>query len=355
MKIGQSLAKGEIKMKYAKAKKKRLGLKIAAAILAIIVLFFAVMNFLPRPKNYGGENPLIKDGDMPILVAHRGGDGEFPGNTLEAFYNAYSVDKRAIMETDINLTKDGVLILCHDTTLDGTTNVSGEISDWTYSDLISQNVNFGYDNDDDTEGLDLFKDENGDIVYPSSLEEYPAGLPGRDSEIFLTTTLEDLLIAFPETIVSIEIKQSGEVGLSAVREALKVVEKYSAFDRVIFASFHDEIYDEYLRLDKSGEAPEGFMYSPSMGGVVTYYVLYLLGLDVFFTDGAALLQIPPEKYGLNLASERLIENARSHNMATHYWTVDDPEEMRMLIENGADAIMTDYPHRLKSVYDSYNQ
>ena len=45
----------------------------------------------------------------------------------------------------------------------------------------------------------------------------------------------------------------------------------------------------------------------------------------------------------------------SHNLAVHYWTINDPEEMRYLIGIGADGIMTDYPHLLKEVYDSYGK
>lgn len=339
----------------SKVKKEKKGgaLKLIALILLAIIVAWAVIAIIPRAHNTEGDNPLIRTGDMPILVAHRGGDGEFPGNTLEAFYNAYGVDSRVIMETDVNMTKDGVLILCHDTTLDGTTNVTGEIIDWSYSQLLEERVNFGYDNDDDTEGLDLFKDENGNTVYPHSLEGYSDGLPGRDKDLFLVTTLEELLDAFPENIVSIEIKQDGEVGLAAVEEAIRIVEERDAFDRVIFASFHDEIFEEYRRLDASGELPDEFMYSPSMGGAVKYYVLYLLGLDLFYTDGIKVLQIPTDKYGFNLSDVRLIENARSHNVATHYWTINKANEMRMLIENGADAIMTDYPHRLKAVFEEY--
>ena len=121
------------------------------------------------------------------------------------------------------------------------------------------------------------------------------------------------------------------------------------------ASFHDEIYNEYCRLDRENEVPDNFMYSPAMGGAVKYYVLYLLGLDVFFNDGVGVLQIPTEKYGFNLASKRLIQNAREHNIATQYWTINSEDEMRMLIENGADGIMTDYPHKLQKVYESYSE
>lgn len=326
---------------------------VLLVIAIVIVSFFGVCNFLPRPKNHADENPLRRTGELPILVAHRGGDGEFPGNTLEAFYNAYGVDERVIMETDVNITEDGVLILCHETYLDKRTDAKGNIVDWTYADLMEQKVNFGYHNKSGSDELYPFADAYGKQVKPSDLEGYPEGLDGRDSEIYLATTVEDLLTAFPNNIVSLEIKQSGEIGLRAVKEALRLIEKYNAWNRVILASFHDEIYEEYKRLDKSGEVPDSFMYSPSMGGAVKYFVLYLLGLDVFFTDEISLLQIPTDKYGFNLSSKRLIKNATKHNLATHYWTINDEDEMRMLIENGADAIMTDYPHKLKEVLDSY--
>lgn len=324
-------------------------------ICIVIVTFFAVCNFLPRPQNYESKNPLIKEGSTPLLVAHRGGDGEFPGNTLEAFYNAYSVDNRVLMETDINITADGVLILCHETYLDKRTNAKGDIIDWNYTDMIEQKVNFGYHNKSESDELYPFANEYGVEIKPADLEGYPEGLKGRDPEIYLATTLEELLVSFPNNIISIEVKQGGEIGLKAVEAAVKLVEKYDAFDRVIFASFKDEIFEEYKRLDKSGEVPDSFMYSPSLMGAVKYVALYFLGLDVFFDDGIAVLQIPTEEYGIGLSSKRLISNARKHNIATHYWTINTENEMRMLIENGADAIMTDYPHLLKEVIDSYNK
>lgn len=324
-------------------------------VILVILAAFAVLYFIPKPQSFEGTNPLRKTGEAPILVAHRGGDGEFPGNTLEAFYNAYSVDERVIMETDINITKDGVLILNHETSLDKRTNVKGNIADWNYTDLIEQRVNFGYHNKTESEELTLFMDEYGEQIKPSDLENYPNGLEGRDPEIYLATTLEELMLAFPENIISIEVKQGGDTGLLAVKEALRLVEKYDAWDRIIFASFKDEIFAEYCRLDKSGEVPDSFMYSPSLMGAVKYVAFYVFGIDAFYTDGIAVLQIPMEEYGIGLCSKRLINNARKHNIATHYWTINDEDDMRKLIENGADAIMTDYPHKLKDILDSYEK
>lgn len=330
-----------------KGKKKGAAAYIILAIILLLILLFVILTLLPKPQSYKGTNPLIKQGELPMMIAHRGGDGEFPGNTLEAFYNAYSVDENIIMETDANITKDGVLILCHETYLDKRTNVTGEIIDWNYSDLIEQKVNFGYDHSK------LYTDDNGKEVKPSDLEGYPEGLEGRDKEIYLATTFEDLLVAFPNNIISIEIKQSGDLGITALKEAVRIIKKHDAFDRVILGSFYHNVLKEIKHMRKNGEIPENVMYPASTVGIVEYVVSYYSGLDILYNNGICVLQIPMEEFGFNLSSKRFIEIAHKHNIAVQYWTINDENEMRILIENGADAIMTDYPHKLKEILDSY--
>ena len=84
-------------------------------------------------------------------------------------------------------------------------------------------------------------------------------------------------------------------------------------------------------------------------------MLQLLRLDVFFGRPIAVLQIPMEEYGIDLATTGVINAAHAHNIAVQYWTINEPEDMHHLIDIGADGIMTDYPHRLKEVYDSYGK
>lgn len=335
--------------------KKRL--RVTAYILLGIVLIYLIIALFPRFDNYKLQNPMLKDSDLPILIAHGGGNREFPDNTLEAFYNAYSVDKRVMMETDVSITKDGVIILSHDTTLDRKTNVTGNISDWNYSDLIAQRVDFGYTNPtDDDYRLDgereHFKDDSGAEKYPTDVR-YPVGIEPRDEEVFLATTLEELILAFPDNRINVEIKQSGELGLKALNEVLRLLEVHDAFDRVVLASFHEEIYDEFIRLKESGEVPQEFMFSPAYDAATEFFVLHLLGLDVFFDDKMCVFQLPMEQYGFDLATKGFVKRANRHNMAVHYWTINDIDDMKHLIDIGADGIMTDYPHRLKEVYEEY--
>ena len=334
------------------------GLKIALGILGGIAAVYALIAVLPRPDNFKENNPMLKEGDMPILIAHGGGNREFPDNTLEAFYNAYSVDKNVMMETDVSITKDGVVILSHDTTLDRKTNVTGAIADWNYSDLMAEKVDFGYTNP--TSGGNLngerkhFITDDGVEKYPTDVE-YPEGVSPRDEKVFLATTLEELIVAFPENRINVEIKQSGETGLRALDEILRLLREYDAFDRVVLASFHEELYDRFCELKDSGEVPETFMFSPAYAGAIKFLVLHYLGLDVFFGDKMCVFQLPTEKYGIDLTTKSFVKRANSHNMAVHYWTVNDPDEMRHLIEIGADGIMSDYPHLLKEVMAEYSK
>ncbi len=332
------------------------GFKITALVLAVILTVYAVLFLFPRGKCYTENNPM-RSGELPLLIAHGGGNREFPDNTLEAFYNAYSVDKRVMMETDVSITKDGVVILSHDTTLDRKTNVTGAISDWNYSDLISQMVDFGYTNPtDDNDCLNgervHFKTDDGEEKYPTDVT-YPEGVSPRDQTVFLATTLEELITSFPESSINVEIKQSGELGMRALREVLRLLEEHSAFDRVVVASFHEEIYDEFQRLQKANEVPKEFMCSPSYDGATKFFVLQLLGLDLFFSEDMCVFQIPMEEMGFNLATKSMTRTAHKHNLAVHYWTINDPEDMKRLIDIDADGIMTDYPHRLKEVYEQY--
>ncbi len=332
-------------------------LKITALVLAGIVLVYAVLALFPRFDNYDLENPMLTERDIPILIAHGGGNKEFPDNTLEAFYNAYSVDPNVMMETDVSITKDGVVILSHDTTLDRKTNVTGAIADWNYADLMAQKVDFGYTNptndDDQLDGeRKHFADIDGVEKYPTDVP-YPDGVTPRDEKVFLATTLEELITTFPENRINVEIKQSGELGFKALKEILRLLEVHDAFDRVVLASFHEELYDEYKRLQKEKEVPAEFMYSPANDAATTFFILQLLKLDVFFTDGMCVFQLPMSQKGFDLATKAFVKAAHRNNLAVHYWTINDVEDMKWLMEIGADGIMTDYPHRLQEVYETY--
>ncbi len=337
--------------------KKEIIKKSVAYFCLLLLVFYTVIALIPRRDNVSGENILLRgEGEAPLLIAHRGGSAEFPENTLEAFYNAYSVDKNVIMETDVNITKDGVLILCHNTRLDATTNVTGLVEDWNYSDLIAQRVNFGYDNDTENTVLvgerAIYTNHNGIEVTPLDVS-YPEGIVPRDSKIYYATTFEELLSAFPNNIISVEIKQGGKTGICALEELMSIIEKHEAYDRVIITTFKGNVYRALKRNQKNSLVPSNTMYSPSLFASVRYTLQYYFGMDYFFNDKVSVFQLPIEELGVVYAKPELIKNMHDRNIAVHFWTINDEDEMRALINLGADGIMTNYPTKLKAVLDEY--
>ncbi len=70
----------------------------------------------------------------PVVIAHRGASAYAPENTLAAFEKAIAM-KATVIETDVHQTKDSVLVLMHDETVDRTTNGKGRIKDMLYADF----------------------------------------------------------------------------------------------------------------------------------------------------------------------------------------------------------------------------
>lgn len=336
--------------------KRKFNWKIFTIVIAAILVVYLILALVPRVQSVKDNPFVIEQGSRPLLIAHGGGNREFPDNTLEACYNAYSVDENVMLEMDVSITKDGVVIMSHDTTLDYRTSARGAIADWNYTDLLEQKVDFSYLNrkENGTVAEEIkYTDYQGKQVTPRDVPGYPDGLPNRDPEIFMVTRLIDVLEAFPNNTVNVEIKQSGETGLKALNAVIKIVEEYNAFDRVVLASFHKDIYNE-LKNIKSTTHPE-LLFSPQDSGVAALLISGALGMDLFYTEPVAVLQIPMSQKvkGINIRLDKawFVATAHKHNIAVHYWTIDDVDDMKYLIEIGADGIMTNLPHTLLKVYN----
>jgi glycerophosphoryl diester phosphodiesterase len=330
-------------------------------ILLGIVGTYTLLALFPRFDNVV-NNPVAEAGLVkPLMIAHGGGNLEFPDNTLEAFYNAYSIDQDVMLETDVSLTKDGVIILTHDTTLDRkTTLLNAEVININYADLVRDEVDFNYQNTvvPNSNGFNVsgvltkYKTFEDKEVTPLDVN-YPAGVVARHPSKFLVTTLEELITKFPNNFINVEIKQTGDTGLLALAKVIELMERldpnYNTFGRIVLASFHQNIYEELQRIRE--EDHPTLMYSPELMGVVKYFVFHTLRLDLFYFDRVSVLQVPMGRYGLNLATRGFVNTARKHNIAVHYWTINDEADMRLLVRNGAHGIMTDRPTLLKQIID----
>lgn len=83
----------------------------------------------------------------PLVIAHQGGDGLWPGDTMYAFENAVKIGAD-VLEMDAHITKDSQIVLMHDEKVDRTTNGTGLIEDLTLPELKQLDAAYQWSNDD---------------------------------------------------------------------------------------------------------------------------------------------------------------------------------------------------------------
>ena len=314
------------------------GLKITLLTIAILIIYIVIIP-ASACKNLSGKaidadkitNPYITE-EKALVSAHRSGKDIAPENTMAAFQYCietedFNVD---VFEFDLHITKDGKLILLHDSTLDRTTNSEEHFgkknvtpSSKTYEEL--RELNFG----------ENFENEAGEYPY--------RGLRGADiPEELRAVLLEDVLDYLEGNghfKYIIEIKDAGENGKKACDELYRILKEKELLDDVVFGTFNPDVtayadknYPDMLR-------------SASIMEVLTFYVLCGYGIDVnedFFKYEA--LQIPTGYYGIIcLDTDRIINYAHNHNIAVQYWTINTASEVEYLNSIGADCIMSDAP------------
>lgn len=333
--------------------KKHRGLKIFGIIVAAIVLFFAIINIIP-PKANVEENPfVVGKGDLPMIAAHRGGGDCNPENTMLAFREAVKTYKVDIIESDLYLTKDGYLVYNHDSYIDETCNVNGDISFEEVEALCEDKANRHYISDMTLAELEsynfgyYFEDENGERIYKDAENFAELGLQ--------IATVEKLFDEFyesnPDLLFIVEIKNEGERGYESCRILYETLQRYPEYmDQIVIGTFHDEIEQELKE-----KYPDLLRGAPT-GTAAKFVLTQFLGVNIFDDGDFACLQIPTS-YDLGieiyLDKQTIIDRAHRRNIAVQYWTINDPDEMRALIELGCDCIMTDNPKLLAEVLDEY--
>lgn len=329
-------------------------LKVLASILVIIILFITVINVIPPKKSVENNPFIVGEGKLPMIAAHRGGGDNNPENTMLAFREAVNTYKVDIIESDLYLTKDGFLVYNHDSYVDETCNVNGDITldevedlcedkskrhyikDMTLAEL--QTYNFGY----------YFENEKGERIYKDVSNLESAGLQ--------IATVEQLFEEFyesnPNLLFIVEIKDSGERGYEACKILSEVLKSYPEYeDQIVIGSFHDEI-----EVHLSEKYPH-LMRGASTGAAAKFILTQFVGLNIFDDGDFTCLQIPMS-YDLgveiDLVQKTIIDRAHRRNIAVQYWTINDPDEMRTLIDLGCDCIMTDNPALLRQVLQEYS-
>ena len=261
-----------------------------------------------------------------LNIAHRGGAAVRPENTLVAFRHALEVGA-VVLEGDLHATRDGVVVVCHDATVDRTTNRRGYIREMTLEELQALDAGYRFSPD-------------GGVTYP--YRGMGLKIPTL-AEVFSDPVLN-------RSPMSLDIKQREP---PIVGKVLDLVEAYEMEDRLILASFHQGCLGEI----RAGASRRGINVLTSLAPeeVTTFFLAPLEAMvRGDYVPPGDLLQVPMEHEiddeTVQVVSADFMAKAGAAGLDVQVWTVNDTEEMRWLIrEMKVAGIMTDDPEGLQEV------
>jgi glycerophosphoryl diester phosphodiesterase len=246
------------------------------------------------------------------VIAHRGGDGQWPGETLFAFANAKQIDVD-VLEMDIRVTRDEQLVMMHNPTVRATTKGWLPVRCYTLAEI--QKLNAGYDWREEGTGVLKFRNsQDPDLRVPS---------------------FEQVLQRFSDMRMNVELKGWHPLSDEKIaQEFCRLIEKYNMTNRILVASFHEPI----LRVIR--EKLSDVAISASTGKVARFVASSRWGSGSY-KPNASVIQTCSRSI-----DSKLVQTAREQGLKLHGWTVDDPKEMDRLIDLGVHGIITNFPSRL---------
>jgi glycerophosphoryl diester phosphodiesterase len=237
------------------------------------------------------------DAPTPLAISHRGSSADGLENTLAAVEHVVGLGYR-YLETDVRISRDGVLLLMHDPTLDRVTDRSGRVADLPWAEVSRALVG------------------------------------GREP----VARVDDLLGGWPDLRVNLHLKVA-----DAALPLAEAIRRTGALDRVSVGAFPD-------RWVARVRAAAGPRLCTTLGtrGVFALRVASYRRAEPLRSP-AGCVQVPPRVGTLDLVDRRFMRAAHHRDLQVHAWTINDPAEMHRLLDLGVDGIMTDRAELLRDV------
>jgi len=262
-----------------------------------------------------------------IAYAHQGGSFEGPSSTLFAIERALARGASAI-ELDVHATKDRRLVVCHDETVDRTTNHHGEIAHLTLPELRDMDNAYWW--------------IEGAAASPGhGRDDYTLrGKAPVDRRLGIAT-LEEVAESFPGVLLNLDIKRTAPA-VEGYEELLSdELRRLELTGTVIVASFLDDAIQRFRAL-----APE---VATSAATTETATFFFSLHDGVPVVPPVCAFQVPATFGDVTVVDERFVEAAHAAQVAVHVWTVNDTLEMARLLDLGVDGLISDTPSALAAL------
>lgn len=247
------------------------------------------------------------------VISHRGANKYAPQNTLAAFETALNLGVDGF-ETDVHLTKDGEIVLCHNSSIDETSNGKGELGNLTLQQL--KRYDFG----------SYFSEKFAGTKIPT-LREYLD---------FIKTT--DI------SVLNIEIKSQKENNSIIVKDTIEMIKEYDLFDKLLISSFDTDVLIGVKKYDE--KCKTGFLYAPNRN--VTPVILSRV-VQMTKTQLHADAIHPYYRF----ITRKLVETAHNNGIEVSPWTVNNVKDINKLIDYGVDGLITDLPDVASGIISKY--
>lgn len=240
---------------------------------------------------------------MCKIFAHRGYSGKYPENTMIAFKKALECGVDGI-ELDIQLTKDGEVVIIHDETIDRTTTGKGFVIDYTYEELEKFDASF------------KFKDLGFNKI--PTLREYFQ------------------LVKDYDIVTNVELKIGINEYLGIEEKVWELIKEYNLEEKVIISSFN---HFSVMRMKKiAPQLKYGFLSEDWIIDAGKY------------THSHGVQCYHPR---FNNLVPNVIKELKKYNLEINTWTVNLEEDMRYLYSNNIDVIITNYPELAQEIKKEY--
>lgn len=262
-----------------------------------------------------------------LAFGHRGSARLWPENTLRAFHGAVTAGAPAL-EMDLRATADGEIVVCHDATVDRTTDGTGPVSAHSLAQLSELDAGHGF--------------VPGHGAEPGG-PDGPYPLRGAGADDLRVPTLRAVLTEFPDTLLTMELKEGPPDAPSLAADVARLLAEHGRHDDVIVSAFDDAVLRDFRRVAPT--VPTG----TSAAEIAAFWQARDLPVVAPGTRPPVAFQVPVTYEGVEVVTPGFVADARAGGVAVHVWTVDDTDAMRWLLDLGVDGIMSDRPDRLVEV------
>jgi glycerophosphoryl diester phosphodiesterase len=252
-------------------------------------------------------NPWLRE-YRPLSVAHRGHSIEYPENTLEAYRKAIELGIEMI-ECDVNITRDGKLVMMHDATLDRTTNGSGRVSASTWDEI--QRLDAG----------GKFKPEFSGVRVPST---------------------EETLLLYKESGISSCFEVKGGDADESNRIAIALLELFQKHD-MLETAFMSSYHHEALHRAKS-KCPDLLLAPERLPDDA-------LPDPPEAVRQAKMFSAPVIQHQYTVMNPEVVRDLHENEIAVWAWSTTDEASMLFSIQCGADALMGDDAKLMLEILD----